>query len=217
MLLEKLLHDVWEQQLVRPGAQGNSTGCILVSADLCTQASQALMIYEDFSDLVGLHTWNPANEVEPVRLDNPATSVLIEHGIDPSQDYAECLPAEIVDQLERSMRSDLGSVGALIRQEEIYDGLVRPNKLITAWSLSLDELRAKLCPLISECTTNDDLLRAASDPDTPLVASGACQVQVLGRRSTPAPEAFEFRPDDLGRRIDARLWVQRWAARPSFR
>jgi hypothetical protein len=138
MLLEKLLHDVWEQQLVRPGAQGNSTGCILVSADLCTQASQALMIYEDFSDLVGLHTWNPANEVEPVRLDNPATSVLIEHGIDPSQDYAECLPAEIVDQLERSMRSDLGSVGALIRQEEIYDGLVRPNKLITAWSLSLD-------------------------------------------------------------------------------
>jgi hypothetical protein len=43
-------------------------------------------------------------------------------------------------------------------------------------------LRGQLSPYFAECSTDDDLLQAARRPDSPLVASGACKIQVLRRR-----------------------------------
>lgn len=207
-LLHRLLRDIWEENLVLPGAPGNATGCVLISADLCMQANRALMAYEDFSALLGLYTWNPAREVEPVQLPNPASGVFENFGI--SATAAQDVSADTVEAMERAMRCQLGSVGERLSQAEIYDALVHPAMPISAWSLKVEELRSNLSPFISECTTDEDLLRAAQTPQEPLLASGACQIQVLGLRRTPAVEAFYFGPDELGRRACAQLWVSGW-------
>jgi len=105
------------------------------------------------------------------------------------------------------MRQAIGPVAEMFTDDEILDGLTSPHLPLTAWTAALPQLRAKLSLHISECTTDDDLLRAARRPSQPLVASGACKIQVCQRQRLSDAEDFRFPPERLGRRIDAKLWA----------
>jgi hypothetical protein len=206
VLLDRLLHDIWEQQFVEPGVAGNSTGCLLLDAELCTQSTGVLRLYEDFRHLLGVHVQNPVRFVTLARFPNPARNVLRDFQIDERSDFAERITEDQLTILELAMRQALGSAAGEFSTEEIYDAIVNPGEPITAWAKSCGELRSRLSPVVSECVTDDDLIRAARRPAEPLVASGACRIQVLQKRSTIEADPFVFDPDDLGRRVLANLW-----------
>jgi hypothetical protein len=208
-LLDLLLSDVWESRLIQPDAPGNSTGALLVNAELCTQPRGVLRVFEDFSRMLGVRTRNPACDVAPFQVPNPASKVLARYRVDTSQNFSQPLSDELIDELKRALRELLGSAAELFDDEEILDGITNSDKPLASWRQVLPNLRARLTPYFNECSTDEDLLRAARNLDEPLVASGACKVQVLRRRIAADGEALHFRPEDLGRRIEIDLSIRR--------
>lgn len=202
VLLDRLLKDIWQRQLIQPSAPGNPTGKLLADAELCTQARRTLEIYEDYTDLVGAHAWNPARNVVPLELDNPAATVLARFDIDRNRiDAHNLIDQGKLDAIEQAMREALGVAADLVSRDEIYDALVDPSRPISAWSCALSALRNRLPPCVSESTTDDDLLLAARHPDQPLVASGSCRIQVIRR----GEGRLQFSEEMLSRRIEADL------------
>lgn len=201
-LVERLLRQTWEAQLRLPGAAGNPTELVLMDAELCTPAHRALKAWEDFSDLVNVGTWNPARAVPIFSLANPAAEVLQAHGLDPRSPVEhQVTSGELLEVLEQALREKLGEQAARFSAEDLYEGLLAPHAELQAVSESLPALRRQLTPYWSACATDQDLRDAALNPSGPLLASGACRVQVLRRQD--APEPFLFRPEGLGRRITA--------------
>ncbi len=205
LLLERLLHDVWERQFTLPHDLGNDTGMALLDAELCSQVRSSLRVFEDFSELVGDYTWNPAREVTPFQSPNPAPAVLTEFGVDTEKDFCQQIPGQVVDAMVARMRELLGENSGQFTDEEIMDGLVSPSDPVSAWTAALPRLRAKLTPAVAEATTDEDLLKAARNPAEPLFASGLCKIQVLRRRALGQAWDLFFSSEDLGRRLFADL------------
>jgi hypothetical protein len=69
-------------------------------------------------------------------------------------------------------------------------------------------MRQELSPRLSQCCTDTDLLNAVQHPNSPLWASGLCQVQTLHRDvRVPLEEALRFSSAVLGReRLEATFW-----------
>lgn len=208
VLLDRLLRDLWQRHLILPSGPGNSTGKLLVDAELCSQARRALEIYEDFTDLVGAHTWNPAQEIKLRELDNPAKDVLCRHDIDTSQNFNQYFSDELIERLELAMREAIGPVQTHFTLEEILDALTNPDQPLVGHAHSLAKLRSSLSTDVAECCTDDDLVRATWDPSQPLLASGASRVQVLSTRQVP--DVFRFQPEDLRRRAKLDLTSSGW-------
>jgi hypothetical protein len=204
-LLRRLLEDVWQQHLIQPDAPENPTGTLLVDAELCTQARRPLAVYEDFRELVGQHVWNPILGTGLLRVDNPARQVLRRFNIDTTQDFNQFFPEELIAKIQQAMRDAIGVTQHRLTREEILDGLMSPEEPITGYVACLPRMRARLGPSISECTSNDDLLRAARNPDRPLLASDACRIQVLRSRAVAGMDRLHFTPEVLRRRIVADL------------
>jgi hypothetical protein len=204
-LLRRLLEDVWQQHLIQPDAPENPTGTLLVDAELCTQARRPLAVYEDFRELVGQHVWNPILGTGLLRVDNPARQVLRRFNIDTTQDFNQFFPEELIAKIEQAMRDAIGVTQHRLTREEILDGLTSPEEPIIGYVACLSRMRARLGPSISECTSNDDLFEAARNPDRPLLASGACRIQVLRSRTVARMERLHFAPEVLRRRIVADL------------
>jgi hypothetical protein len=213
VLLDRLLRDIWERHLISPSAPSNPTGKWLVDAELYTHARQALEIFEDFTDLVGVRTWNPAHGVKLPQVDNPAEEVLRRLEVDTRQNFDQYLSDELIEKLELAMRQAVGVSEGYFTREEIYDGLTNPGRPLVGYSASLAHLRSKLGVTLSECCTDDDLLQAARDRDQPLLASGACKMQVVAKRDVARPAALRFMSDVLHRRIEADLSGDAWKAR----
>jgi hypothetical protein len=209
MLLNRYLRDLWDRQLMRPDDAANSTGTFLISAEYCTQAHRALRTYEDFTHLLGAPTFNPARRVKPLELPNPAAAIMDRFGVDRSQNFNQPISDEELLDIELAMRQAIGERTALTT-EEVFDAITNADSPIIAWTSSLPKLRAVLDPAIAECVTDDDLLRAARRPDEPLIASGACRIQVLQRDANDM-FALEFDSHDLNRRVDANfaaIWTR---------
>ena len=211
ILLERLLQDVWERQILPADAVDNVTGLTLISGDLCTQARSALRIFEDFTNLLGVPTWNPVRGADPFQVQNPAAEILLQHGVDMTQDFRQPIVDEVIVELVRKMRESVGPVSDLFTDEEIMDGITSPDLPLTARTNVLPVLRFRLSAYISACCTDGDLLRAAHHPDEPLFASGACKIQTLTLTADAGPNAFTCSEQDLGRRIHAELWQGNWS------
>jgi hypothetical protein len=192
VLLDRLLKDFWQRELILPDSPANATGNVLVDARLCTQTGKALGMYEDFSALVGLHVWNPVRGVQLLETQNPARDVLRAHGIDSTKNFDQVFPDELIARLETAMRMAIGATHHLLTRVEVLDGLTSPENPIVAYAASLPKLRRRLSSDLIECTTDDDLLRAARHPDGPLVASGACRVQVVSNHGLPIRASHDF-------------------------
>ena len=205
VLQERLLHDVWQRQLIAPHTVNNPTDLLLVDAELCTQAGRSLMIYEDFRGLVGVDVWNPARDVTFLTVENPARDILRRFDVDVSQDFNQQFPDGFVEKLELAMREALGLMQVHFTQEEILDAITSPGRPLVGYQASLVQLRSKLSQHISACCTDEDLLRAARHTAEPLSASKACKIQVLAKRLDADGNLHSFSPDDIGRRIHADL------------
>lgn len=203
VLLDRLLQDLWHRQLVARDAPGNSTDKLLVDAEFCTQARWALEIYEDFSELVGMHVWNPVRKIKLLETENPAREVLRLHDVDTTQNFSQCFSHELIARLETAMRAALGGSQRLFTQEEILDGLTSPDRPLVGYRASLPKLRSQISPYVSECTTDDDLLRAARHPDEPLIATGACRIQVVSRGAHFGHDGFTLSTARRQTRIQA--------------
>lgn len=218
LLLDRMLHDVWDQMIVQPRTPTNPTDHVLVDAEFCSHARGALRVYEDFSELLGARKWNPVREVLSTTRPNPARTVLKAFGIDISQpDWREAIPSETMDKLEAGMRRALGPGDELFVREDIYAALDNLDSSVVASTTttpfeSLGEgkvvaaMRSLLSPRDVECCTYQDLLEAARRPKSPLVLSGGCREQVLYKQNLPDDAAFCFTPQVLGRKITADLY-----------
>ena len=148
---------------------GNPTGKLLVDAEYCTQARRSLEIYEDFKDLVGLHVRNPARNFKFLETENPARDVLRKHDVDTSQNFAQFFPDTMIAKLETAMRTAIGPLHLCFSKEEILDGLTSPEEPVVGYAFSLPSLRSRMSSYLSDCTTDDDLMRAVRHPEGPLV------------------------------------------------
>ena len=210
-LVERLLAQTWEEQLLRFDDPRNSTRLTLVDAEFCTQTGRALRVFEDFRGLIGVRTWNPAEEIVPYQRTNPTASLLEARGITVRRGWEEGLPAETVGALLEELRTALGADAARFDEEDLCDALVEPFTPVTASSAVLPRLRKRLKEYWSDCVTDDDLRAAARRPDCALWASGACRFQVL--RQSPATDGLQFDETDFGRRVRFDLRRIAWRGR----
>lgn len=203
-LLDRLLRQTWDAAILRADDPVNPTGLILVEAELCTRYHNALRAFEDFRDLVGTRTWNPASKCPPLRYENPTAALLEAHGIEPRFGWEDGIEARIVETLLSEFRSALGEASSHFDDEDLHDALVDLFEPVTAASEALPQLRKQLTEYWSACVTEADLRRGARYPDLRLFASGAGQIQICRQR--PTVDALLFNEEDLGRkaRLDAR-------------
>ena len=163
MLLSRYLDDLWNRQIYYPGDPANCTGCLLISAEFCTQAHKALRVYEDFSALLGAPSWNPARKIAPHQIPNPARAVLGQFDI---HDLDQLITDDQLVELETALRQAIGS-DVPLTQEEVFDAIAYADAPIRAWSSVLPELRSLLEPAIAESVTDDDLRSAGTALSSP--------------------------------------------------
>lgn len=190
-LSERLLRACWQEQLLTPGSRDNPTDFYLMDAELCTQTSKALRIYEDFRRLVGAYTYNPVRKVEIFRLPNPAGEIWERFGFDlAAGGFNQPFPDDVIEQMERAMRQSLGDAQQAFNTEDIFDALTEPTSPVMAISVALPQLRSQLDPFWNDCVSDSNLRHAARRPEDGLHASGACRIQVF-RRDPAAPIQFD--------------------------
>lgn len=204
-----LLRQTWEAELLEPGTVKNPTEWLLIDAEVCTQARQAVVCFEDFGRLVGAATWNPVRAVRLYSVINPAATILREHGLKPGGDL-NGIDHVMLERLEKALRTGLGDQAVHFSQDDLFEALTEPDLPLLAITQALPRLRSRLSPYYSECSTDEDLRRAARRPGDPLRASGACRVQSLRKR--PTTEPYFFGEDELHRRMQID-----WGTTTSFR
>jgi len=175
VLLTRLLHDVWEQALMRPS---DSNGAVMLDARLCPGASGFQRAYEDFSQLLGVPTWNPARDVPPVFHPNPALDVLREVGLGLNPDFESPIGDDLIQEMLLKMRARAAHLPAPFTDEDLLDAITAYSGPLVAWSEALPRLRACLPVWADECCEEEDLRRAALRPAEPLWVRYACRVQV---------------------------------------
>lgn len=219
-LLQRMFLNIWEECILMPGQGINDTDYALIDAELVSQPQGVLRVYEDFSQLVGVRTWNPARDVLNRKRDNPARDILRMHHIDAGNtEQMNAIELDKADQMVREMRRSIGGGHELFEDSELQRGLLEPKTQLVANVPNVKAaierigeqnlfraMRDCLPPILAEGTTNEDLLAAARNPQAPLVCSGACQVQVLLQQKVDEEVALDFTPDWLGRKIHANLY-----------
>jgi len=194
--------DVWQSQQIPPDDPRNGTGALLVNADVCMQPAGVLKVYEDFSALLGVPTTNPARGVAPFQLPQSGCRNLGQ--VSDRYEPGLC-PADLGRVDRRIAAGDAGGAwqcGAPVHGRGTPGRITKPHEPLNSWRQVLPKLRSRLSPFLAECSTDEDLLRETAHLDKPLVASGACRVQVIERRSDLGSDEWRYSPEDLGRRIE---------------
>lgn len=160
--------------------------------------------YEDFSDLLGAETANPARKI--LMAANPAGHVLSKNGLEPGWDeaahqaldcdadaYNERLAAHqgLYEKLLAEMRAML-PLPELVSDSDLLDALAEPNKPIR-----LSRTLADLCErepgaviramrntmpfgaALREHVRDDELLSAARNPYSPMIVGAYSKIQVV--------------------------------------
>lgn len=215
--LDAYLEQLYHELVIQPDHEMNTTGCTLVPAEICDHASSAA-VFEDYSALLGVQTWNPARDVA-----NPALLAMKNCKVSPTQlsarpqgtDVSE--DSRVIDRVLAEMRRLLGPCHDAFHDEDLVEAIVHPRKALhngentvqTAMgnAMFVAKLRAALEPTIAEMATDEDLLAAAPDLEGPLVLSGVCRPQVLKLQQLELEEALHWTPEVLGLKINANLGV----------
>lgn len=234
--LQPVAESLWPELFLAPGDAHNNTGLYLIDHAFITDASQATRIYEDYSQMRGTDSWNPARDIPETGFINPlwgmANKAEVIGLVDELMTTAADDPAveeknAKLQGILAEMKDSLGESGALFDEGDLLDAiaskkedLVYPHvgkvleKLGEAGTVRL--LRNVLGlrrPHLLPYVTDSDLLAAAHAPAAPLYISKLPQIQVMRRDlRVPLSEALRFSPSLLGReRLSASLWVGNWA------
>jgi len=194
VLLNRLLRDAWEQAIIRP-ADGN--GASMLDARLCPGATGFLRAYEDFSELLGVPTWNPTRDVQLPFHTNPALEVLQEVGLGRTPDFESPIGDEVIAAMLAGMRERLGDLAGGFTDEDLLDAITAYSGPLVAWSKELPRLRAQLPVWAAEACDDEDLRRAALKPAEPLWVRYACCIQVCCNRPVPFESDRSVRSADL--------------------
>ncbi len=219
-LLRRMFLVAWEESILMPGQGINDTDYALIDAELVTKPEGVLRVYEDFSKLLGVRTWNPAREVLARERENPAREILRMHSIDANNtEQMNAIDLDKCDQMVREMRRSIGGGHELFEDSELQRALLEPKTMLQADVRNVQEaimkigeqnvcraMRDLLPPILAEGSTNEDLLTAANNLKQTLVCSGACTVQALLQQKVSEDVALDFTPEFLGRKIHANLY-----------
>jgi hypothetical protein len=183
VLCDRLLRDTWEASFMPVDHPLNPTGLTLLDRELCPSQSQFLGAYEDFADLVGVGTSNPARNLDVCPIPNPARQIWSELGFGSTPDLEQQLPAETLGKLTSLMRSTLGDRAGEFSDEDLCDGLTMLDTPLLAWSKLLPAIRSRLPRWADAGATDDDLRLAVIEPSQPLWVRYASRVQVVAREA----------------------------------
>lgn len=174
-------------------------GVVLVNAAIVpdaaiTEAVNREVAMEDYTPVLGVPTDNPV-----VPLTNPAAYLLKKHDIS----NAATLPQEKVDALVAEFRA-LAFLGDNLTLEEVYDALLDPKAAAlgangfgeTPESVIVQEMRYAAKNRVAQEATDEDLIRAARNPRSPLILSRLAVSQVVSVEDIqlPAPYVGHFLP-----------------------
>lgn len=155
--------------------------------------------YEDFSPVLGIPHWNPVHWLH--EMPNPAEGLLGKHGV---TDF-DSVTSEQFDALAADFRSAL-PLGERLTDEEICEALCNPqapvrcergviglppSRIVEAMRHAAGKSRAAIE------ATHDDFLRAARNPDGPLVLSRLSKTQLVAAEDLsilPEPYCGHFLP-----------------------
>lgn len=196
---------LWAPQELREGC-GNTTGHWLLEHIYCPPAAilRSLRVYEFFGpSLVGAAVWNPARDCESQlrRVANPAASVCasvglaVERQAEWSQDQAR------VEEVLAAMRQ---VVGTDFSEDDCVEAIQRPELPLVNGAQAVAVLRKHLATHdashVAECCVDADLVKAARDLSSPLLASQMPVVQQLYREpGVELDDALTFNPQALRR------------------
>ncbi|WP_254510222.1 hypothetical protein [Anatilimnocola floriformis] len=178
LLLDRLLRETWDQAVLPPTHPRNWTETYLVPADLCPNSYGFFRIYEDFTDLLGVPTWNPARDSMVDRFHNPAKEIFGILGLGDQPDFNEKIPDDLIVRMLSEMRSRTEGFRVNFSDEDLLDGITSPEQSLIAWSRVLPKLRDGLTVFANQCSTDHDLKAAVLQPSEPLWLRFACRVQV---------------------------------------
>jgi hypothetical protein len=185
------LREQYKQRLVKEAeilSLGTRFGNAAVMPDnAIVKAFTEKRAYEDYSELLGAETANPARKI--LMAANPASAVLAKNGLEPGWD--ETAQQETVEQLFAEMREML-PLPELVSDTDLLDALAEPNKPLklsrTLSDLADREPAAVIRALrntmpngaaLREHITNDELLAAARNPYSPLRVGAYSRIQVV--------------------------------------
>jgi hypothetical protein len=148
-------------------------------------AAGFLRAYEDFTDLLGSWTWNPARDVRVECHPNPAFEVLRAVGLGDRPDFDQPLESEFILDMVRRFKTLLGDDAQPFTDEDLLDGLTTPNHPLVRWSVELPRLKGRLPVWAVEALGDQDLKAAVREPNEALFVRHACRVQVLDVAALP--------------------------------
>jgi hypothetical protein len=146
--------------------------------------------YEDFAPVLGVPHWNPVRNLH--EMFNPATAVLAKHGV------TDVCDQETMDRVVADFRREV-VLGERLTEEEVLYALCNPTSLVTCKrgveEISDDRVAAAMRAAAGNSraameATNDDLIRAARNPEEPLFLSRLSVTQIVAAESLhdlPAP------------------------------
>lgn len=223
----------WPALWKAPNTEGNDTRFWLIEARYVTKFERAHM-FEDFSELVGVDTWNPVRGVTGGVFANQTRTIAKAAGIDldnliavlntsaeqSGDDTTDAAYDNAVDKamadlaiIRTQISENLGVYADLYTVEDLTAAVMNPDERfeIPVEKLTLDDvvslMRLQLTesqPLLAAVVTDDELREAAQYPDTALRVSKACRVQILFRDTRRKPE--DSMNFSFGDRVFANLW-----------
>lgn len=183
------------REKLRQGLTDSTTlpGTVLVNSAIVPDAYivQALsreLGYEDYSPVLGVPHWNPAQALREQA--NPATALLAAHGITD----LEAVTHEQLDRLAADFRSAV-ALGECFADEEVYDALVHPESAATCSSLA-NATPDRLVEAMRRAAGSSRAAREATDADLMEAAhsDGRLVISTLSATQICAVEAVEALP-----------------------
>lgn len=216
-----------------PNTPGNETQYWLIEAKYLTKLDRAFM-FEDFSELVGVDTWNPAKTITGAVFSNQTRAIaealniklaqLIDvlnteteqsgdSNVDEAYDEKIDQAMSDLEKLRNGLRESLGVYASLYTDEALTVAVMNPDEQfeIMLKDLQIEDvltlMRIKLKesnPLLAEVVTDDELKAAVVNPEASLHVGAACRIQVLFRDTRRPPE--DSMNFSFGDRVFADLW-----------
>lgn len=199
------LWEMYRAKLAQDMVTRTVPGTVLVNSQIVPDEIVAKAIgqsagFEDYEPVLGLPQWNPVAALK--EMPNPAAAILSRRGIE----SVEAMDQATLDSVAEEFRKVV-PLGERLVDEEIFDALlnpgdpvrcagdfadIAPSRVIAAMRLAAGHSRAR-----GEAT-NDDLLRAAWNPNGPLYLSQLSATQVVlaaDLMQLPAPYCGNFLPE----------------------
>jgi len=201
--LHPLLQAEWDSVIVPPGQADNDSSLFRIPNQFYPNAKNALRIWEDHSELLGVEIRNPVLDLLDGRykIANPTRRVAKKAKISLAHDAIDAMDDEKQRELIKLVRDALGVDGDLVSDGDIAGGILAPKEPIVP-SAAKDALKEipddrlikvmkRLAGRHADACRESDLLEAARNPGKRLFAAGLERIQPLRKEHCSDPYKIE--------------------------